>query len=202
MTHHNWLVTDDGQYHAFGHPNVTAPGRYYRIYRFLTELEDILETFHDDTSRLEAITPLVRKLLASSHWLTQDYGHPSATPGSSTRELYQEPDFPLTVQMEARLPGHGAAIHNQGTWGIVAQVKGQEHYRLWQRQPQVDYPDHIGATHDIIVHPGDVVALTANAIHSTESLGDGPTLSFHLYGEVGHHPRYRFCPTTHTAQPF
>lgn len=94
MTHHNWLVTADGHYRAFGNPNVTAPGRYYRLYRFLTELEDILETFHDDISRLEAITPLVRKLLVSSHWLQREYQPPSPKPGGAFTPSTRNPTFP------------------------------------------------------------------------------------------------------------
>lgn len=202
MTHHNWLVTADGHYRAFGNPNVTAPGRYYRLYRFLTELEDILETFHDDISRLEAITPLVRKLLVSSHWLQREYQPPSPETGWSIHSLYQEPDFPLTLQIVSWLPGHCSAIHNHGTWGIMALVKGQECHRLWQRQPQVDHPDHIALTHEVLLHPGDVMALTANAIHSIEAMGDQPTVSFNLYGDVNNHPRYEFDLETQTARTF
>ncbi len=43
MTHHNWLVTDDGRYREFSDATVVEPAEYYRLYRFLTDLEDILK---------------------------------------------------------------------------------------------------------------------------------------------------------------
>ena len=104
MAHHNWLVTGDGTRQAFGNPDMPEPGRYYRLYRFLTELEDILETFHDDLSRLEAITPLVRKLLASSYWLQMEYYNPDPELGWSVNFLYREHEFPLRHAQENKVP--------------------------------------------------------------------------------------------------
>ncbi|MGG6237115.1 cupin [Nodosilinea sp. AN01ver1] len=199
---HNWLVSDDGTYRAFGDPETLEPGKYYRLYRFLTELEDILETFHDDISRLEAITPLVRKLLVSSYWLQLEYSAPDPKTGWSVNFLYREHEFPLTVQMVSWLPGQTSPIHNHGTWGIVALVGGQERNRLWRRSPQPDQPDHLELVDEITLQPGDVVALTANAIHSVEALGNEPTVSFNLYGVTDFTQRYEFDPATQTARLF
>lgn len=202
MDNHNWLITDDGTHRTFGSPDIAEPGRYYRLYRFLTDLEDILDTFHDDISRLEAITPLVRKLLVSSYWLQLEYKNPDPKTGWGVNFLYREHEFPLTVQMVTWLPGHKSTIHNHGTWGIVALVGGQERNRLWRRAPQPGQPDRIEPIDDIILNPGDVVALTANAIHSVEPLGDEPTVSFNLYGVTNFNHRYEFDVKHHTAQPF
>ena len=202
MANHNWLVTDDGTHRSFGNPETIEPSQYYRLYRFLTELEDILEIFHDDISRLEAITPLVRKLLVSSYWLQMEYHNPDPNTGWSVNFLYREYGFPLTVQMVTWLPGHQSTIHNHGSWGIVALVGGQERNRLWRRAPQPNHPDHLEPVDDIILNPGDVVALTANAVHSVEPLGDEPTVSFNLYGAANFSDRYEFDLATHTAKPF
>ncbi|MBE9159845.1 cupin [Nodosilinea sp. LEGE 06152] len=199
---HNWLVSDDGTYRAFGNPETLEPGKYYRLYRFLTELEDILEIFHDDISRLEAITPLVRKLLVSSYWLQLEYSAPDPNVGWSVNFLYREHQFPLTVQMVSWLPGQTSPIHNHGTWGIVALVGGQERNCLWRRNPQPNQPDHLDLVDEITLQPGDVVALTANAIHSVEALGSEPTVSFNLYGVTNFAQRYEFDLATQTAQPF
>jgi predicted metal-dependent enzyme (double-stranded beta helix superfamily) len=202
MTHQNWLISDDGSHSSFGDPEITEPGQIYRLYRFLTELEDILETFHDDISRIEAITPLVRKLLVSSYWLQMEYKQPSPKTGWSVNFLYKEYEFPLTVQMVAWAPGHASTIHNHGTWGIVALIGGQERNRLWRRKPSTDYPDRIESLGELILNPGDVVALTSDAIHSVEPLGDEPTISFNLYGKTDFKNRFVFDPERHTAKPF
>ncbi|PZO44417.1 MAG: cupin [Shackletoniella antarctica] len=202
MANSNWLVTDDGNHRPFGDPETLEPGRYYRLYRFLTELEDILDTFHDDLSRLEAITPLVRKLLVSSYWLQMEYKNPDPATGWSVNFLYREHEFPITVQMVTWLPGHKSTIHNHGTWGIVALVGGQERNRIWRRAPQPGQPDRIELVDEIILNPGDVVALTANAIHSVEPLGEEPTVSFNLYGVTNFSDRREFDVENHSAKPF
>jgi predicted metal-dependent enzyme (double-stranded beta helix superfamily) len=202
MANHNWLVTDDGRYRSFGKAHVAEPGRVYRLYRFLTELEDILETFHDELSRVEAIAPLVRKLLVSSYWLQMEYQQPSSKTGWSVNFLYREYEFPLTVQMVAWAPGHASTIHNHGTWGIVALIGGQERNRLWRRKPTPQYPNQIEPVDDLILNPGDVVALTSDAIHSVEPLGDEPTVSFNLYGQTNFEQRFVFDPERHTAKRF
>jgi predicted metal-dependent enzyme (double-stranded beta helix superfamily) len=202
MANHNWLVTNDGTHRSFGNPEIVEPGRYYRLYRFLTELEDILEIFHDDIGRLEAITPLVRKLLVSSYWLQMEHRDPDPQTGWSVNFLYREHEFPLTVQMVGWLPGRTSTIHNHGSWGIVALVGGQERNRLWRRDPQSDQPDRLELVDEVILNPGDVVALTANAIHSVEALGNEPTVSFNLYGVTNFNDRYEFDLETQTAKRF
>jgi predicted metal-dependent enzyme (double-stranded beta helix superfamily) len=200
MANYNWLITDDGTRRAFGTPDGPELGRYYRLYRFLTDLEDILETCHDDLSRLEAITPLVRKLLVSSYWLQMEYSAPDPELGWSVNFLYREHEFPLTVQMVTWLPGHTSTIHNHGAWGIVALVGGQERNRLWRRVPHQG--DRIEPVDEVLLNPGDVVALTAGAIHSVEPLGHEPTVSFNLYGATNFSDRYEFDLDHHTAKLF
>lgn len=187
MNNHNWLVTDDGQYYAFGHPNVSAPGQYYRLYRFLTDTEDILATFHDDISRLEAITPLVRKLLTSSYWLQTAYQTPDAEKGWATHTLYQEQDFPLTLHMVAWLPGYQDPPHTYNTWGILAIVSGQDHHELWHRPPNPDGAKNPDAKDTkrpgtLILNPGDVLAFTRHTTHCVRPQGGGPTVALGLYG--------------------
>jgi predicted metal-dependent enzyme (double-stranded beta helix superfamily) len=63
-------------------------------------------------------------------------------------------------------------------------------------------PDRITPTHEIILNPGDVIALTADAIHSVEPLGDEPTISFNLYGVTNFQQHYQFDPDQQTAQQF
>ena len=81
----NWLVTDDGTCTNFGTAETEPPKRTYRMYRFLTEMEDILERESDDAKRVRAIIPLVRKLLISSYWLQMEHKAPSEKTGVGSK---------------------------------------------------------------------------------------------------------------------
>ena len=202
MTNHNWLVTDDGQYTTFGSADVQAPERVYRLYRFLTDLEDILADESDDSRRIQKITPLVRQLLTSSYWLQMEFDPPSAKTGWSVKFLYREFEFPLTVQMVAWAPGQVSTIHNHGTWGIVALIGGEEKNRLWRRSPTAKQPHRLEAVAERFLAPGDIIGFTPGAIHQVEPLGDEPTVSFNLYGVTNYKTRYEYDVEAQTAKLF
>ncbi|MDJ0704025.1 MAG: cupin [Leptolyngbyaceae cyanobacterium MO_188.B28] len=198
----NWLVTADGNRQSFGSVEVDEPERIYRMYRFLTDLEDILDATPDDRGRLEAITPRVRQLLISSYWLQMEFHQPPVDPGWSVNFLYREHEWPLTVQMVAWLPGNPSPIHNHAAWAVVAIIGGQEKNTIWRRVPDPEHPDRIEKVAEMILNPGDIITFMPDAIHSVEPLGDEPTISFNLYGKTTFKDRYEFDPETHTANNF
>ncbi|MGB7249762.1 MAG: cupin [Phormidesmis sp.] len=200
MTNHNWLVTDDGRCTPFGTIENAAPERTYRLYRFLTDLEDILERETDDARRVQAIVPLVRKLLISSYWLQLEHKPPSQKTGWSVNFLYREHEYPITVQMVAWAPGSESKIHNHATWGIVAMVGGQENNTFWQQA--TDNPKEITEVGEKMLYPGDIIGFTSNAVHRVAPVGDEPTISFNLYGITDYSRRYKYDPKTLAADKF
>ena len=196
----NWLVTDDGTCTEFGTVETEPPARTYRMYRFLTEMEDILEREPDDAKRVQAIIPLVRKLLISSYWLQMEYKPPSEKTGWSVNFLYREHEYPLTVQMVAWAPGSESKIHNHATWGIVAMVGGQEKNTFWRQDPQD--AKVITPVGEKVLNPGDIIGFTSNAVHQVAPIGDEATISFNLYG-ITHKPgRYKYDKETLAASNF
>ncbi len=202
MENHNWLVTDDGTLTPFGSATVEDPPQTYRLYRFLTELEDILAATADDAARVQQIAPLVRKLLISSYWLQMEFKQPDPKTGWGVHFLYREHQFPLTVQMVTWRPGTQSTIHNHATWGLVALVGGQERNRLWRRSPTPQSPDRLEAVGEVVLSPGDIITFTPGAIHRVEPLGDEPTISFNLYGVTDFKQRYVFDLEQATAKNF
>jgi len=174
----------------------------YRLYRFLTDLEDILLSEADPYRRLLRIQPLVRRLLTSSYWLQLEFTNPPVEPGWSVRFLYQEYQFPITIQMVAWLPGHVSTIHNHGTWGIVAVVGGQEKNRFWRRSPTPHHPNRIELAGEKILTPGNIIGFFPDSIHSVEPLGHEPAVTFNLYGETDFSQRFEFDAIAHTAKTF
>ena len=202
MENSNWLITDEGSLCTIGDPNIPEPKATYRLYRFLTELDDILDRVKDDLSRIQAIIPLVRKLLISSYWLQLEYDPPSEKTGWSVKFLYREHQYPLTVQMVSWKPGSQSTIHNHGTWGIVALIDGQERNRIWKHSPTPNTPDRIEPSVEVILNPGDIAAFTSEAIHSVKPFGDQPTVSFNLYGVTDYSRRFQYDIEQQTAKKF
>ncbi len=200
MPNSNWLVTDDGTCQSFGTVDNEPPERTYRLYRFLTELEDILEVEPDDARRVQAIIPLVRKLLISSYWLQMEHEPPSEKTGWSVKFLYREYKYPITVQMVVWAPGSASTIHNHATWGIVALIGGQEKNTFWRQAP--NDPTAIALAGEQRLEPGDIIGFTSHAVHRVEPIGDEPTISFNLYGITDYSQRYQYDVETLAAEKF
>jgi predicted metal-dependent enzyme (double-stranded beta helix superfamily) len=203
MAEQDWFVANNGQlqnWPVISQPEaVTQP---YRLYRFLTDLEDILAKIPDDRLRLQAVCPLVRKLLASSAWIQLAPLQPDPDTGWEVSMLYDEPFFPLTVQLVAWAPGMASPIHNHASWGLVALLSGQEKNSFWQRSPTSALPDRIEPAGDLLLSPGEILCLMPDAIHQVVALGDQPTLSFNIYGETNYNQRFEFEPKQGTAKCF
>jgi len=203
MQKQSWLVTNErqGKGYEMSSPS-EALNRPYRLYRFLTELEDILEKIPDDRLRLAAISPLVRKLLNHASWLEILPIEPDPQTGWEVLMLYDEPLFPLTVQLVAWSPGMKSPIHNHACWGVVALLSGTEKNTFWERSPTVESPDRIESVGDRLLVPGDILCLMPDAIHHIEAIGNSPTISFNLYGETDYSQRFEFDPIQDTAKNF
>lgn len=197
MESHDWLVTDSGQCQACVLLNESEwPTSTYRLYRFLTEVEDILLQVQEERRRLQAIRPLVRRLLTSSYWLQSAYLEPSPETGWSVLKLYEEPDFPLCVQIVSWLPGKVSAIHHHATWAVVALINGQEKNTFWQRTGEVEFPNRVKQVDERILMGGDILSFTSNVIHSVEALGDEPAVSFHISGKPKNYSPIEFEPVS------
>ncbi|MBE9170559.1 cupin [Pleurocapsales cyanobacterium LEGE 06147] len=203
MTVKDWLASNDGQCITCDVDSQTeALSHPYRLYRFLTDLEDILDRISEDYWRLEAIRPLVRRLLTSSSWLQIPTLEPNPETGWEVLTLYDEPFFPLTIQLVAWAPGMTSPIHNHGCWGLVALLSGEEKNTFWQRSPTPEFSDHIEPVGECLLTPGDILCLMSDAIHHVEAIGNEPTISFNLYGETNYNQRFEFDPEQGTAKNF
>lgn len=202
MENRNLLVTDEGIVRSLDVQELPEPTQTYRLYRFLTELEDLLATETDDAKRLSAIAPKVRQLLVSSYWLQMEYKEPDPKTGWGVKFLYREYQFPLTVQMVAWSPGSQSTIHNHATWGVVAMLGGHETNRIWRRNPTMEHPDQIELVEEVTLAPGDIITFMPGAIHQVEPSSDEPTISFNLYGVTDRQQRYVFNPQKSTAELF
>lgn len=198
----NWIIENDSSREIYETVEPEVSQQPYRLYRFLTDLEDVLLNIPSDRDRLKAIFPLVRKLLMSSYWLQMEYREPNPETGWSVKTLYKELDYPITIQTVAWLPGNVSPIHNHATWGIVALMDGQEKNRFWKRSANKEYPHKIELIDEYNFIPGDIIGLMPDAIHSVEPLGPEPTITFNIYGETDFPQRYEFDSVNHSIKNF
>lgn len=207
----DWFVNNDGslqqsclegQSSPVLSPSFSLSPRPYRLYRFLTDVEDVLDQIKEDELRLKAIVPLVRKFLSHTDWLSLISLEPDPETGWAVLMLYDEPLFPLTVQLVSWAPGVTSPIHNHATWGIVALLSGQEKNTIWSRSSTLEYPDRIEIKDHCLLNSDDILCFMPDAIHHVEAIGDQPTISFNLYGETDYSRRREFDPTQNTATLF
>ncbi|MEH2061127.1 MAG: cupin [Nostoc sp.] len=203
MKGRDWLLTGDGQHQDCKSVRAWDLLREnYRLYRFLTEVEDVLNGSDNETNCLPEIRMLVRRLIVNSYWVRSQYLEPSPKTGTSVLLLYDELGFPLTVQTVTFAPGTRSNIHNHGTWGIVAVLKGQEKNTFWRRTNSPEFQDKIEATGELTLFPGDIISFTPDAIHCVEAVGDEPTVTFNIYGETDPNERFEFDLASHKARNF
>ncbi|MBD2665871.1 cupin 2, conserved barrel domain protein [Richelia sinica FACHB-800] len=203
MQGQDWYLTGDGNVQAVAKVRAWDLLRdNYRLYRFLTELEDILNQVEEESLFLPKIQKLVRSLLVNSYWVQSQCLEPDPTTGTAVLQLYDELGFPLTVQTVTFAPGTKSNIHNHGTWGVVAVLKGQEKNTFWQRVKHPELPDKIECTGELNLVPGDIISFTQDAIHCVEAMGDEPTVTFNVYGETDPKQRFEFDVVKHLAKRF
>ncbi|MCC5645597.1 cupin [Nostoc sp. CHAB 5824] len=203
MKGRDWLLTGDGDYQVCKSVRAWDLLREnYRLYRFLTEVEDVLKSVDDEVSCLPEIRMLVRRLIVNSYWVGSQSLEPSSQTGTSVLLLYDELGFPLTVQTVTFASGTRSTIHNHGTWGIVAVLKGQEKNSFWRRTHSPEFQEKIEQTGEVTLFPGDIISFTPDAIHSVEAVGDEPTVTFNIYGETDPNERFEFDSITHKARNF
>ncbi len=79
MLEQDWLITGEGlclPMQSEKSDDSKIATRPYRLYRFLTDIEDIVAQETDDRRRLMKICPLVRRLLNSCEWLQINFSPP------------------------------------------------------------------------------------------------------------------------------
>ena len=209
MPQQDWLLQDNGECLSFPSPRqwdlltTTTP---YRLHRFLTELDDVINeaeiSQQAETEYLPILRRLTRKLLLNVYWISQSITTPSPETGTGFTLLYDELGFPFTLQTEIMKPGTSTTIHNHGTWGVVATLQGQQKNTLWKLAPTREYPQNIEKVGNQVFQTGDIISFTTEAIHSVEAVGNEPTVTLNLYGDTNASKRFKFDPETHKAYHF
>jgi predicted metal-dependent enzyme (double-stranded beta helix superfamily) len=125
---------------------------------------------------LEEVAAVLQRLARSPHWRATSWR--AATP--SEELLYELAVLAGAPSLYLVSDGQGVTSppHEHGTWTVIAGVSGNEANDLYRRVSG----SRVAPINRVVVGPGESMVLTADAIHSTEVVGEGPTFHLHLYG--------------------
>ena len=104
----------------------------------------------------------------------QGRNHILALEGNDGMGLY------LTINM----PGKEAAPHDHGIWCINAAISGQELNTFYRRTDDGSRDGFatVAELHQVLVAPGQGMAMADHAIHATTVIGSEPAVGLALYG--------------------
>ena len=106
--------------------------------------------------------------------VAQGRNHPLLVEENDGHGLY------LTINM----PGKEAAPHDHGIWCVNAAISGRERHEFFRRTDDTGKPGHatVVKVGEVIVEPGNGMAMADHDIHSTEVVGGEPAIGLALYG--------------------
>lgn len=90
----------------------------------------------------------------------------------------------MGLYLTIALPGKEAAPHDHGIWCVNAAISGQEVHRFYRRTDDGTRDGYATVTEidEVMVAPGQGMAMGDHAIHATEVVGDAPAIGLALYG--------------------
>jgi predicted metal-dependent enzyme (double-stranded beta helix superfamily) len=145
-----------------------------------------LTSFASDATRLigdpHAIGARLRELLAQDGWLAPEHRAPD--PHRYRQHLlHVSPCRRLSLVALVWLPGQRTPIHDHVSWCIVGVYEGRERETRY-RAVEAGGRRFLEETGTIDAHPGHVEVITPSVedIHAVTAVGDGPTISLHVYG--------------------
>jgi predicted metal-dependent enzyme (double-stranded beta helix superfamily) len=149
----------------------------------LTRVHAITDSEGITPSTLHAIKLKLVALAAKTHLfppgdfelpVAQGRTHPLLTEENDGHGLY------LTINM----PGKEAAPHDHGIWCVNAGISGRERHVFYRRADDGGKPGSatVMQVGEVMVEPGNGMAMADHDIHSTEVIGEEPAIGLALYG--------------------
>src|SRR5215211_1744344 len=145
-----------------------------------------LTTFASEARRLiddpHAIGARLGVLLGQDGWLATAHRQPD--PHNYRQHLlYVSPERNLSIVALVWLPGQRTPIHDHVSWCVVGVYEGRERETRY-RAVEVDGRRHLEEVGSVDAHPGhvEVIVPSEEDIHAVTAVGEGPTISIHVYG--------------------
>ena len=126
--------------------------------------------------------------------------------GSKRYLLQEDPDGRFALYMLALNPGNDTKPHDHTTWAVVVAVEGQELNKVYRRVDDGTQEGHarLEQVREVMVEPGNGIALMPEDIHSIHTAGTHSTRHLHVYGLALERldERQGFDLDANTVQPY
>ncbi len=124
---------------------------------------------------------------------------PPGEKGARRYLLHEDPGGRFALYLNALNPGNETKPHDHTTWAVVVAVEGEELNRVYAKRE-----GGLDLVREVVVKPGQGIALMPEDIHSIHTLGDRPTRHLHLYGLALERldQRMAYDPETGEAVPY
>lgn len=142
---------------------------------------------------------LLTELLAHDDWLPEEFSQ-SSSDGYRQYLLHCDPLERFSVVSFVWEPGQRTPVHDHLTWGLVGQLRGQEHCDEYARGG-AGYVR--SGSHRMDVGDIDRVSPTIGDIHAVSNASDAVSISIHVYGSnIGASRRNVYDAASGATKPF
>ncbi|STX51474.1 putative Cupin region protein [Legionella busanensis] len=155
---------------------------------------------------MKKVQSLMQQWVQKSDWLEEQFTIVNTPKGFKSWLLYEEPNHDMAVNLVAWQPGCEIAPHDHCTWAVVGCISGIEKNYFWTRLDDGSIPGYADLKRQeppVICHPGEVIAIKADQIHSVVNIADVIAISLHVYGRnLNYTNRCKYDPSKHTVEDF
>jgi predicted metal-dependent enzyme (double-stranded beta helix superfamily) len=174
------------------------------IERFRAYIESmtrlVSRTGADESVVMEEGVALLRDLVLHDDWLPDEFAAPSDE-GYRQYLLHCDALERFCVVSFVWKPGQKTPVHDHLTWGLVGQLRGEEHCVEYTREAGGAYA-RAGA-HRMCRGDVDRVSPTVGDVHAVANVSESTSVSIHVYGaNIGTQRRHVFDPVSGDARDF
>jgi predicted metal-dependent enzyme (double-stranded beta helix superfamily) len=157
-------------------------------------VQDVKEVIHASSKSAEEQQQAVKDLMAKVYAENStdaiiEVLNAATPPGASISEMILHADDDMTLLWAQIPPRFQSAIHDHSIWANILPLLGDEKNIIFEEEKSPtsgdvveDGDNKLTVVKEVVVHPGEILKLPADAIHCIENISEIPARSLHVYG--------------------